>query len=184
MTFSKHITRSLQWRHTSCCFMGIIVERSGPEMSRLVSCILLSAWFAWCLGLFQGWDVGTLGNTFSRCVTQDSRLGPSEACAIHSSLQIPRLYHIQGIDRIKMADEMLNRKLLEKQRVQNRSASYEVHIGHFFYNVNATVSFGNHLTLPIYKIFHRTNWQTDKLTNRQTDKTNCLTPLCMCTWGN
>ena len=35
----------------------------------------------------------------------------------------------------------LNRKLLEKQRVQNRFASYEVHIGHFFYNVNATVSF-------------------------------------------
>ena len=27
----------------------------------------------------------------------------------------------------------LNRKLLEKHRVQNRCASYEVHIGHFFY---------------------------------------------------
>ena len=37
---------------------------------------------------------------------------------------------------------MLNRKLLEKQGVQNRFASYEVHIGHFFYNVNATVRFG------------------------------------------
>ena len=35
----------------------------------------------------------------------------------------------------------LNRKLLEKQRVQNHFASYEVHIGHFFYNANATVSF-------------------------------------------
>ena len=37
----------------------------------------------------------------------------------------------------------LNRKLLGKQRVQNHFASYEVHIamGHFFYNVNATVSF-------------------------------------------
>ena len=34
---------------------------------------------------------------------------------------------------------MLNRKLLEKQRVQNRFASYEVHIGHFFYNINAAV---------------------------------------------
>ena len=34
-----------------------------------------------------------------------------------------------------------NRKLLEKQRVQNHFASYEVHIGPFFYNVNATVSF-------------------------------------------
>ena len=26
----------------------------------------------------------------------------------------------------------LNRKLLEKQRVHNRFASYEVHVGHFF----------------------------------------------------
>ena len=34
----------------------------------------------------------------------------------------------------------LNRKLLEKQRVQNRFASYEVHMGHFFYNINAAVS--------------------------------------------
>ena len=36
----------------------------------------------------------------------------------------------------------LNRKLLEKQRVENHFASYEVHIDHFFYNVKATVSFG------------------------------------------
>ena len=36
---------------------------------------------------------------------------------------------------------LLNRKLLEKQRVQNCFASYEVHIGHFFYNVNVNVSF-------------------------------------------
>ena len=35
----------------------------------------------------------------------------------------------------------LNRKLLEKQRVQNRFASYVVHTGHIFYNVNATVSY-------------------------------------------
>ena len=35
----------------------------------------------WCL--FQGWDVGALGNTLSGCATQDSRVGPSEACAIH-----------------------------------------------------------------------------------------------------
>ena len=46
--------------------------------------VLLSAWFAWCLGcLFQGWDVGTLGNTLSGCVTQDPKVGPLEACAIH-----------------------------------------------------------------------------------------------------
>ena len=46
-----------------------------------------------------------------------------------------------------------NRKLLEKQRVENRFASYEVHIGHFFYNynVNAAVSSGNRLTLSIFR---------------------------------
>ena len=67
----------------------------------------------------------------------------------------------------------LNRKQLEKQRVYNRFASNEVHIGHFFYNVNATVRFGNRLTLSIlrFKIFHLTDWQTDKLTNWQTNKT-------------
>ena len=45
-----------------------------------------------------------------------------------------------------------NRKLLGNQRIQNRFASNEVHIaiGHFFfYNVNATVSFGNRLS-PVY----------------------------------
>ena len=31
--------------------------------------------------LFQGWDVGTLGNTLSGCVTQDPM--PQEATAIH-----------------------------------------------------------------------------------------------------
>ena len=36
----------------------------------------------------------------------------------------------------------LSRKLLEEQRVESRLASYEVHIGHFFYNVKTTVSFG------------------------------------------
>jgi len=36
--------------------------------------------------------------------------------------------------------DVKNRKLLEKQRVQNRFAFYEVHIGHFlFYIVNATL---------------------------------------------
>ena len=46
---------------------------------------------------------------------------------------------------------MFNRKLLEKQRVQNRFTSYEVYIDHFFYNVNATVSLGSHLTLSIFR---------------------------------
>ena len=41
-----------------------------------------------------------------------------------------------------MADDHdVNRKLLEKQGVQNRFASYEVQIGPFFYNDYATVSF-------------------------------------------
>jgi len=63
-----------------------------------------------------------------------------------------------------------NRKLLEKQRVQNCFASDEVHIGHFFYNVNATVSFGNHLHSDL-KIFYR----TDKLTDGQNKLLNPFT---------
>ena len=35
---------------------------------------------------------------------------------------------------------MLNRKLLEKQRVQNRFASDEVHIGHFFFRMSMLLS--------------------------------------------
>ena len=58
-----------------------------------------------------------------------------------------------------------NRKLLEKQ-VQNHFASYEIYIGlFFFYNVNATVSFGNRL----YSNFSP-DWQTDKQTDKQTDR--------------
>ena len=56
--------------------------------------ILLSAWFAWCLVFvlcmcnspWEGWDVSTiriLGDTFSGYVTQDPRVGPSEAYTIH-----------------------------------------------------------------------------------------------------
>ena len=61
---------------------------------------------------------------------------------------------------------MSNRKLLEKQRVQNSFASYEVHIGHFLNNVNATVSFGNSLNLSMFrfKIFHQTDRETDRRT--------------------
>ena len=46
---------------------------------------------------------------------------------------------------------MLNRKLLEKQRLQNYFVSHEVHIG---YNVNTTVSFGNRVVyIQISKFF-------------------------------
>ena len=46
-----------------------------------ISCLVHGLHGVWCS--FQGWDVGTLGNTFSGCVTQDPRVGPSEAFAIH-----------------------------------------------------------------------------------------------------
>ena len=46
-----------------------------------VSCLVHGLHGVWCS--FQGWDVGTLGNTLSGCVTQDPKLGPSDACAIH-----------------------------------------------------------------------------------------------------
>ena len=47
-----------------------------------VSCLIVHGLHGvWCL--FQGWDIGTLGNTLSQCVTQDPKVGPSEACAIH-----------------------------------------------------------------------------------------------------
>jgi len=36
-----------------------------------------------CVFSSHEWDVGTLGNTLSGCVTQDPREGPSEACVIH-----------------------------------------------------------------------------------------------------
>ena len=52
-------------------------------VSHLVSRILPSAWFAWCLVFVSGMDVGTLGNTLRGCVTQDPRVAPSKACAIH-----------------------------------------------------------------------------------------------------
>ena len=58
---------------------------------------------------------------------------------------------------------MLNRKLLEKQRVQKKNdrttllpMRYTVHIGHFFYTVNAAVSFGNP---SHFSIFHWTDKQ-------------------------
>ena len=56
----------------------------------------------------------------------------------------------------------LDRKLLGKQKVQNRFASDEVHIGHFFYNVKATVSFGNRLNPSIFRFKNFSpDWQTE-----------------------
>ena len=61
---------------------------------------------------------------------------------------------------------MLNRKLLEKQREQNCFGSYEVHIGHFFYSVNATVSF--EIVEPcLYSDFKFFTGLTDRQTERQ-----------------
>ena len=66
----------------------------------------------------------------------------------------------------------LNRKLLEKQRIKNRFASYEVHIGHLFCNVNAAVR--NHLTLSTFRFKTFSTRLTDKLTKKLTDKQNQL----------
>ena len=47
-----------------------------------VSCLIVHGLHGvWCL--FQGWDIGTLGNTLSQCVTQDPKVGLSEGCGIH-----------------------------------------------------------------------------------------------------
>ena len=89
-----------------------------------------------------------------------------------SSPWIPGLYHIQGIDHIKMADNhMLNRKLLEKQRVHVELFCFlwGTHRS-LFYNVNATVSSTNHISLSIFRF---TKFLTG-LINWQTDKTNCF----------
>ena len=43
-----------------------------------VSCLVHGVWCS-----FQGWDVGALGNTLSGCITQDPKLGPSDACTIY-----------------------------------------------------------------------------------------------------
>ena len=53
-------------------FYGIIVDH--------MSCLVHGLHGDRCL--FQGWDISTLGNTLSGCVTQDPSVGPSEACAI------------------------------------------------------------------------------------------------------
>ena len=63
----------------------------------------------------------------------------------------------------------LNRKQLEKQRV---------HIGHFFYKVNATARFGNHLTVPIFRFKKIFTGLTDKLTDRQNQLLNPFTHAC------
>ena len=57
-------------------FYGIIVKQSDLEVQNLVhlSCLVHGLHGIWCL--FQGWDIGTLGNTLSECVTQDPRVGP------------------------------------------------------------------------------------------------------------
>ena len=71
----------------------------------------------------------------------------------------------------------LNRKLLEKQRVWNSFAFYEVHTGHVsqchcYHRLYKSVK-------PVkYYITGLTNWQADKLTDGQNW---LLKPLCACT---
>ena len=88
------------------------------------------------------------------------------------------LYHIHGIDRIKMAnDHGVKWETTEKAEVKELLCFLWGH----FYNVNATVWFGNSLILSIFRFRNfftgLTNRQTDKLTGWQT---NCLTPSHMC----
>ena len=74
-----------------------------------------------------------------------------------------------------------NRKLLEKQRIQNHFASYEKHISHFFLQCQCYCQFWKSFNpdyIQISKIF---TGLTDRLTDRLThDKTDCLKPLCAC----
>ena len=60
----------------------------------------------------------------------------------------------------------LNRKLMEKQRVYNHFGFHEVHIGHFFYNVN-TISFGNRVTLSTFRFKHLFHVKTVVISNGQ-----------------
>ena len=79
------------------------------------------------------------------------------------SLCMPGLHHIKIMDTRQVCEysestvltilkwrmiTTLNRKLLESRGYR---ITYEVHIGHFFYNVNATVRFGNRLTFSIFR---------------------------------
>ena len=48
--------------------------------------VCLSVHLSVCLPIYAlhtAWYIGTLGNTLNGCVTQDPRVAPSEACAIH-----------------------------------------------------------------------------------------------------
>ena len=75
-----------------------------------------------------------------------------------------------------------NRKLLEKQRVENHFASYEVYIGHFFLQCQILLS-----VLEIVKTCLHSDFKffsLDRLTDWQTEKMNCLTSSQMRTQGN
>ena len=200
-----------------------------------VSCFVHGLHCVWCV--FQGWDVGTLGNTLSGCITQYLRVSPLElglcyppyspcllgCTAVLSSLHpgvvfnsskltliftrphlgygqyglthlisgyepvgttvqiIPEFHQIIDTHQIREYPDptiskvstvlkqrmitMLNRKLLEKQRVQNCFASYEVHIGHFFLQRQRYSQFlksFNPVYIQISKIF---TGLTDRLTD-------------------
>ena len=110
---------------------------------------------------------------------------------VNCTVQImPRLHHIMDTRQVhKYLDftiskylkcrviTTLNRKQLEKTLVQNRFASYEVHIGHLSMLLSVLE---NRLTLSIFRF---KNFFT-RLTNWRTDKTSCLTLSRMCVWGN
>ena len=79
------VTRSLKWRHTPHCFMVKLWNKVALRFKWChvwfhVSYLVHGLHLVWCL--LQGWDVGTLCNALSGCVTHDPRVNPSEACAI------------------------------------------------------------------------------------------------------
>ena len=47
------------------------------------SCLVHGLRGVWCFVSGMSWDVGTLGNTLSGCVTKYPRVDASEASAIH-----------------------------------------------------------------------------------------------------
>ena len=77
---SSHWNSNLYWAPTSIEFQPILSSNYYWAYSSCLVNGLHGVWY-----VFQGWDFGTLGNTLSGCITQYPRVGPSEACAIHST---------------------------------------------------------------------------------------------------
>ena len=105
--------------------MGIIVEQVGPEVSCLASRILLSAWFAgvWCCfrgGTLAYWVTHSVGVSLMTLGFAPQSLVLSTQVCKYPNSTISKVLTVLKWQMIKT----LNRKLLEKQGVQNHFASY------------------------------------------------------------